>query len=70
MDVVSRPAPSGDIRRPMHGAPRRAHGKFFLCLQPEKNTQEKGELFSFFEIFTAEFSHFLVTKKLFFLTKK
>ena len=37
---------------------------FFLFPPPKQktNTQKKGELFSFFKIFTAKFSHFLVTK--------
>ena len=43
---------------------------FFYSPKQETNTQKKGELFSFFEIFTAEFSHFLVTKKTFFLSPK
>ena len=38
--------------------------------QTEKNAPKRGELFSFFEIFTAEFSHFLVTKKNVFLSQK
>ena len=48
-------------------------GRKFVILFPpnrKKNTQKKGELFSFFEIFTGEFSHFLVTKKVFLFTKK
>ena len=39
-------------------------------LNRKKNTPKKGELFSFFEIFTAEFSHFLVIKKSFFCHQK
>ena len=47
------------------------HGIFFYSLSKrKKNTPKRGQLFSFFEIFTADFSHFLVTKKMFFVTKK
>ena len=38
--------------------------------QTEKKYPKKWQLFSFFENFTAEFSHFLVTKKMFFLSPK
>ena len=49
---------------------------FFLSPPPpqteKKNTPKRGQLFSFFEIFTAaaEFTHFFVTKKMFFVIKK
>ena len=47
-------------------------GKLFFYPLPKRarNTPKRGELFSFFEFFTAEFNHFLVTKKMFFVTKK
>ena len=41
---------------------------FFNAPPPPKqkrNTQKKGELFSFFKIFTAEFGHYFLTKKRF-----
>jgi hypothetical protein len=38
--------------------------------QQKKNTPKEGQLFSFFEIFTAEFTQFLVTKNIFFLAPK
>ena len=43
---------------------------FYSLPKRKKNTPKSGQLFSFFEIFTAEFSHFFVTKKYFFVTKK
>ena len=44
--------------------------KNFMSPQTEKKYPKRGELFSFFEIFTAEFGHFLVRKNSFFVTKK
>ena len=62
------------MQRSCHGCTdktEKTEQKEFFCVpQQKKNTQNKGELFSFFEIFTTKFSHFLVTKKLFFATKK
>ena len=53
---------------------KKVYGKIFFIPPPPKQqkiTPKRGELFSFFEIFTAEFSHFLVTKKnVFLVTKK
>ena len=41
-----------------------------ISLSPHKISQKLGQLFLFFEIFTAEFSRFLVTKNIFFLSPK
>ena len=44
---------------------------FLFSPQTEKtNTPTRGQLFSFFKIFTADFSHFLVTKTNVFLSQK
>ena len=43
---------------------------FFYSPQTEKMIQKGGQPFLFFEIFTAEFSNFLLTKKCFFVAKK
>ena len=44
---------------------------FFYPPKQKTNTPKREPLFSFYKIFTAEFSHFLVTQKnVFFVTKK
>ena len=60
----------GSRIRPIDGAQEEHMENVFYASNQKKIHKKRGELFSFFEIFTAEFSHFLVTKKLFFLTKK
>ena len=44
--------------------------KNFFYPPPPQTEKKRGPLFSFFEIFTAEFSHFLMTKKHFFCHQK